>query len=164
MPDAAVDPVNAQLAMNGILSLADRVYLEQPYDEVNANRFFSLPSTPGRVQLLKIKLRSKLLVGIQAGQPTGVFWFDTASTRLGVCKLAITGATGGIQVTSILVTQPWLRDYTDGFSIQESSTDLTSATYSTFRFWARSQSGGTRTVEMGELSDILRTVKQRSRS
>jgi len=96
MPDAAVDPVNAQLAMNGILSLADRVYLEQPYDEVNAKPFVA--EHMGGYSYSRSSYGSKLLVGIQAGQPTGVFWFDTASTRLGVCKLAIKGATGGIQV------------------------------------------------------------------
>lgn len=96
LPDQIANTINYNMAINGILALGDRLYLEQPYDEVSAKPFVA--EHIGMYSYSRSSYGSKLLIGLQAGQPTGIFWFDLAVERLGVCNTAAKGASGGIDI------------------------------------------------------------------
>lgn len=74
------DPTNALLAEMAILSMADAIYLSQPFQVVLANPFSS--ETIGSYSY------SKVSGAVLSGIPTGVSWFDIAVSRLSVCDLA----------------------------------------------------------------------------
>lgn len=81
----------AALAKMAVLSMADAIYLVQPFQKVLSNPFSS--ETIGSYSY------SKVAGAVMSGLPTGVTWFDLAISRLSVCDLAdgiVFG--GGIEV------------------------------------------------------------------
>lgn len=73
-PDNEMD---AEIAKLGILSMADAIYGSQPFQATLRNPFSS--ETIGSYSY------SKMSSAVSAGLPTGVSWFDLATTRLSVC-------------------------------------------------------------------------------
>lgn len=87
-PDDAID---ASLAKNAILAMADGISLVQPYQATLSNPFSS--ETIGSYSY------SKLQGAVSAGLPTGISWFDLAISRLSVCDdLDGVPMSGGINV------------------------------------------------------------------
>lgn len=64
----------AQLAKYGILDMADKIYLSQPYQEAAASPFQS--ETIGSYSY------SKTVSAVKRGDSTGVMWFDMAVNKL----------------------------------------------------------------------------------
>jgi hypothetical protein len=84
-------PENPQLqllAKNGILAMADRLYLGQPYQEASASPYQS--ETIGSYSY------SKTAIAIKKGDATGVMWFDLAVNKLKAGGSGI-GASGSIE-------------------------------------------------------------------
>lgn len=84
-------PVNSQLeklAKNGILEMADKLYLGQPYQEASAS--------PYQSEAIGSYSYSKLTKAVKKGDATGVMWFDLAVNKLKSGGSAI-GATGSIE-------------------------------------------------------------------
>ncbi len=71
------DLIDESLAKNGILSMADAIFLVQPFQATLATPFSS--ETIGSYSY------SKLQGAVSAGLPTGISWFDLAVGRLSVC-------------------------------------------------------------------------------
>lgn len=88
------DPTLASLAEMAVLSMADAIYLSQPFQEVLSNPFSS--ETIGSYSY------SKVAGAVMGGLPTGIMWFDLALTKLSVCDLEegniIPGMGGGIEI------------------------------------------------------------------
>lgn len=102
------DPDSAELASYALLSLAEQVYLDQSYAEVQANPFQS--ETIGSYSYSKAA-RGKTAASIMAGLPTGNTWIDLAVERLGVCEIS-----GGVYSSSVDVFthDAVLREDSDG--------------------------------------------------
>lgn len=73
------DPVMAELATEGILALAEAMYLAQPFQKTLANPFQS--ETIGSYSY------SKVSGAVLSGVPTGIVLFDLALSKLSVCHL-----------------------------------------------------------------------------
>jgi hypothetical protein len=78
----------AQLARYGILDMADKIYLSQPYQEATASPFQS--ETIGSYSY------SKAVAAVKKGDSTGVMWFDLAANKLRASGSGI-GASGSIR-------------------------------------------------------------------
>lgn len=84
-------PENSQLeklAKNGILEMADKLYLGQPYQEASASPYQS--ETIGSYSY------TKLTAAVRKGDATGVMWFDLAVNKLKSGRSSI-GASGSIE-------------------------------------------------------------------
>jgi hypothetical protein len=68
------NPQLLRLAKNGILSMADKIYLSQPYQEASASPFQS--ETIGSYSY------SRITAAVKKGDATGVMWFDLAVNKL----------------------------------------------------------------------------------
>lgn len=77
-----------QLATYGILDMADKIYLSQPYQEASASPFQS--ETIGSYSY------TRAVNSVRKGDATGVMWFDMAVNKLKRPGSGI-GATGSIQ-------------------------------------------------------------------
>jgi hypothetical protein len=77
----------AMLAKNGILEMADKIYLSQPFQEAMASPFQS--ETIGSYSY------SRTVAAVKKGDATGVMWFDLAVNKLKSEDTAI-GASGSI--------------------------------------------------------------------
>lgn len=88
------DPTMAELAKMAILSMADSIYLVQPFQKILSNPFSS--ETIGSYSY------SKVAGAVMSGLPTGITWFDMALSKLSVCDFevgtVIPGMGGGIEV------------------------------------------------------------------
>lgn len=82
------DPQLAALAKYGILDMADKIYLSQPYKEATNSPFQS--ETIGSYSY------SKLTQSVKKGDATGVVWFDLAVNKLKAGGSGI-GASGSIE-------------------------------------------------------------------
>jgi len=78
----------ARLAKYGILDMADKIYLSQPYKEASISPFQS--ETIGSYSY------SRLTQAVKKGDSTGVMWFDMAVNKLKAGGTGI-GASGSIQ-------------------------------------------------------------------
>lgn len=78
----------SQLAKYGILDMADKIYLSQPYQEASASPFQS--ETIGSYSY------SKTVAAVRKGDNTGVMWFDLAANKLKASGSGI-GASGSIR-------------------------------------------------------------------
>lgn len=78
----------AQLAKYGILDMADKIYLSQPYQEAAASPFQS--ETIGSYSY------SRAVAAVKKGDNTGVMWFDMAVNKLKANGSGI-GASGSIR-------------------------------------------------------------------
>jgi hypothetical protein len=70
-------PTDVNLSMlvkNGILDMADKIYLSQPYQEASASPFQS--ETIGSYSY------SKAVASVKKGDNTGIMWFDLAVNKL----------------------------------------------------------------------------------
>lgn len=76
------------LARNGILDMADKIYLSQPYKEATASPYQS--ETIGSYSY------SRTVAAVKKGDATGVMWFDLAVNKLRASGSGIT-ASGSIQ-------------------------------------------------------------------
>lgn len=95
-PDPDTDTLKYNLAIKGITELADRLYLEQPFDADSASPFVS--ENIGSYSYSKAS-RGKLLSAVTYGDPTGIYMFDMAVSKLSVCTdTGRLGASGGIEV------------------------------------------------------------------
>lgn len=88
IPDYPDDASLAQLARYGILDMADKIYLSQPYQEASASPFQS--ETIGSYSY------AKAVAAVKKGDSTGVMWFDLAVNKLKAAGSGI-GATGSIR-------------------------------------------------------------------
>lgn len=89
------DQLEADTAKNAILFMADQLVILQPYQELLGGPFQSETIASYTYSL---KVANILLGRIQAGSPTGNFWFDSAVALLGVCDSAnslVGGVAGG---------------------------------------------------------------------
>lgn len=77
----------AKLVKYGIMDMADKIYLSQPYAEATASPYQS--ETIGSYSY------SKSMQAVKKGDATGVMWFDLAVNKLAHGKSI--GATGSIQ-------------------------------------------------------------------
>lgn len=77
-----------QLAKYGILDMADKIYLSQPYQEAAASPFQS--ETIGSYSY------SRAVAAVKKGDSTGVMWFDLAVNKLKANGSGI-GASGSIR-------------------------------------------------------------------
>jgi hypothetical protein len=78
----------ASLAKYGIMDMADKIYLSQPYKEATSSPFQS--ETIGSYSY------SKLTQSVKKGDSTGVMWFDMAVNKLKAGGTGI-GASGSIE-------------------------------------------------------------------
>jgi hypothetical protein len=77
-----------QLAKYGILDMADKIYLSQPYREATAS--------PYQSETIGTYSYSKAVSAVKKGDATNVMWFDLAVSKLQSKDNAI-GASGSIQ-------------------------------------------------------------------
>jgi hypothetical protein len=84
-PEPGTD--GAKLAGFAILAMADAIVLSQPYQSIEHSPFAS--------ESLGSYSYSKASAQVQAGDPTGVMWFDMAVNQLGVCTTGDDIADGG---------------------------------------------------------------------
>lgn len=73
------DPTMASLAQMAVLSMADAIYLVQPFQAVLSNPFSS--------ESIGSYSYSKVAGAVMGGLPTGITWFDLALGKLSVCDL-----------------------------------------------------------------------------
>jgi hypothetical protein len=84
-------PREAMLAKMAVLSMADAIYLAQPWQTVLSNPFSS--ETIGSYSY------SKVSGAVLSGLPTGISWFDLAVNKLSRCSLdSGIPSGGGIEV------------------------------------------------------------------
>jgi len=83
------DEIDREVAVNGILSMADAIYLVRPYAEVLFNPFNS--------ESIGSYSYSKASQAVAGGLPTGITWFDLAIGRLAKEDLSGWGS-GGIEI------------------------------------------------------------------
>ncbi len=82
------DPLKAEIAKNGILAMADSIFLSQRYQQAMASPFNS--ETIGSYSY------SKTASAVQRGDKTGIMWFDMAIEQLSECSYLSDGIpTGG---------------------------------------------------------------------
>lgn len=96
-PDAGTTDYN--LAVNGLLAMADSIILEQPYQESKASPFNS--ESIGSYSYSKVGGRSlaRAVSTLASDGKTGEMWFDLAVERLGILINAVNmPAYGGIEV------------------------------------------------------------------
>lgn len=93
LQEMPTEPDMAALAMNAILEMADRMYLEQGYAETIASPFQS--ETIGSYSYSK----SSTAVIARTGQTTGLFWWDLAVDELSVTGTSsvVSGSVGGFE-------------------------------------------------------------------
>ena len=84
------EPDKQQLATYAILQMADGFILAQPHQEVMAQPFQS--ETIGSYSY------TRQLKQLQAGLPTGVFWFDLAVQRLGISDDVASVTSGSLEL------------------------------------------------------------------
>jgi hypothetical protein len=72
------------LAKNGILDMADKIYLNQPYRETTA--------TPFQSETIGSYSYSKAVSAVKKGDSTGVMWFDLAVNKLKLSGSGIVGS------------------------------------------------------------------------
>lgn len=85
------DPTMAALAKMAVLSMADAIYLVQPFQKILSNPFSS--ETIGSYSY------SKVAGAVMGGLPTGIMWFDMAMSKLSICDITDSiSMGGGIQV------------------------------------------------------------------
>jgi hypothetical protein len=78
----------AALAKNGILDMADSIYLSQPYKQTM--------SSPFQSESIGSYSYSKMTKAVKKGDSTGVAWFDMAVSKLRAFGTGI-GASGSIE-------------------------------------------------------------------
>lgn len=78
----------AKLAKNGIMALADQLYLSQPYQDALAS--------PYQSESIGSYSYSKAVKAVKKGDATGIMWFDLAVNKLKAGSASI-GATGSIE-------------------------------------------------------------------
>jgi hypothetical protein len=81
------DPTYKQLALNGIMALADSLYLAQPHAET--------ASSPFQSETLGVYSYTRATQKVMAAENTGVLWFDLAVNQLRAVSpwdVAITGS------------------------------------------------------------------------
>lgn len=85
------DPQLAMLARYGIMDMADKIYLSQPYVEAAASPFQS--------ESIGSYSYSKMNQAVKKGNNTGVTWFDLAVSRLksGGAIIAQSGSIEGME-------------------------------------------------------------------
>lgn len=90
-PDALTE-VEKELVDMAIITMADSIYLSQPFMAVAASPFNS--ETIGSYSY------SKVAKMVAAGAPTGVMWFDLAITQVSICSELAGGDImfGGVEV------------------------------------------------------------------
>jgi hypothetical protein len=81
------DPELSKLTKYGIMDMADKIYLSQPYQEASASPYQS--ETIGSYSY------SKAVAAVKKGNDTGVMWFDLAISK--VSTGSAIGSTGSIQ-------------------------------------------------------------------
>lgn len=81
------DPTMAELARMAVLSMADSIYLVQPFQTVL--------STPFSSETIGSYSYSKLAGAVAGGLPTGITWFDLAMSKLSICDISSGIPTGG---------------------------------------------------------------------
>lgn len=84
LPD---DPDQYQLAVYGILSMADRLIMSEDWARAEASPFSS--------ETLGSYSYSKAASKAASGQATGIMWFDLATDKLGVCDANSAQLDGG---------------------------------------------------------------------
>lgn len=77
LPD---DPDLAQLAINGILQMAERIIYEQPYAQLTASPLQS--ETIGSYSYSKLSQLNSGRFGVKSLADTGLFWWDLAVEEL----------------------------------------------------------------------------------
>lgn len=92
------NPQLAKLAKNGILAMADKIYLSQPYQEAAASPFQS--ETIGSYSY------SRLTSAVKKGDATGIMWFDLAVNKLkgGGAEVSDSGSIQGMEWDGIAVS------------------------------------------------------------
>src|SRR3954467_4057026 len=98
--DLEAYPLNEQLnklAKNGILDMADNIYLSQPYQEASASPYQS--ETIGSYSY------SRSVKAVKKGDATGVMWFDLAVNKLkaGGSTIGSNGSIEGMEWDGIAV-------------------------------------------------------------
>ncbi len=86
------DDINlSMLARNGIMDMADRIYLSQPFREATASPYQS--ETIGSYSY------SKTVAAVKKGESTGVMWFDLAVSKLkgGGASISASGSIEGME-------------------------------------------------------------------
>jgi len=78
----------SKLAKYGILDMADKIYLSQPYREASAS--------PYQSESIGSYSYSRTVSAVKKGDATGVMWFDLAVSKLKSGSSAI-GSTGSIE-------------------------------------------------------------------
>jgi hypothetical protein len=84
-------PIDQELLDNAIASMADGIYLSQPFMAVAASPFSS--ETIGSYSY------SKVAKAVEQGKETGIQWFDIAVDRLSVCDVDNDIMFGGIDMS-----------------------------------------------------------------
>lgn len=95
------DPTMAELARMAVLSMADSIYIVQPFQKVLANPFSS--------ESIGSYSYSKVAGAVMGGLPTGITWFDLAVSKLSVCDL-----NDGIPIGGGIESFEWDGDFTAG--------------------------------------------------
>lgn len=88
LDDYPLNPGLAKLAKNGILDMADSIYLGQPYRESSAS--------PYQSETIGTYSYSKAAKAVKKGDSTGIIWFDLAVNKLKSSSNAIS-ASGSIE-------------------------------------------------------------------
>lgn len=83
-----IDTSLATLAKNGILDMADKIYLSQPYKEA--------VNSPYQSETIGSYSYSKSVQAVKKGDATGVMWFDLAVNKLKAGGSGI-GSSGSIE-------------------------------------------------------------------
>ncbi len=87
LSDYPSDPDLAKLARYGIMDMADKIYMSQPYREALAS--------PYQSEAIGSYSYSKSVAAVKKGDSTGVMWFDMAVGKLKAAGSGI-GASGSI--------------------------------------------------------------------
>jgi hypothetical protein len=91
LDDWPSDPDQQRLAMYGVLDMADKLTIAQPYALTTGTPFQS--ESIGSYSYSKGRSFGQVQKTVELGLPTGAYWFDIAVQRLGVCELG--GLNGG---------------------------------------------------------------------
>lgn len=81
------NPTMSALAKTAIMSMADAIYLVQPFQKILSNPFSS--ETIGSYSY------SKVAGAVMGGLPTGITWFDLAISKMSVCDISDGISMGG---------------------------------------------------------------------
>jgi len=95
------DPTSQKLAEMAVLSMADAIYLAQPFQKILSNPFSS--------ESIGSYSYSKVSGAVMSGIPTGVAWFDLAVNKLGQCDIV-----AGIPIGGGIEAFEWDADFTKG--------------------------------------------------